>query len=89
MTGQAKQTELRCEVISGAGQRQIGDRCKAYKTGRKEKEETKQKPGSDRGQQGSERWEGGMRRGRGQRKHTHTQVCTLLDELPAISPHRS
>lgn len=83
MTGQAKQTELRCEVIPGAGQRQIrtkDDRWKGCRTVRKGKEETKRNSGSEEWQD-SERWEGGdeEEEEREDKKNTPPfQVCSLL-----------
>lgn len=88
MTGQAKQTEPRCEVIPGAGQRQMRtqeDRWKGCRDGEKEKGgETKQvQRGGKRVKDGRE---GEEKRNTPQRRCAHYSV---LDESPAISPHRS
>lgn len=82
MTGQEKQTELRCEVILGASQRLMrtqGDWFKGCKTNWKEsrKQSKKSRP---EGWQENERWEGGRTDGleeEDERKGTHPYAGVL------------
>lgn len=98
MTGQEKQTELRCEVILGASQRLMrtqGDWFKGCKTNWKESRKQSKKVKTRRmagewKMGGREDW-WVRRRGR-EEGDTPLRRCahySLLDESHAIGPHRS